>query len=701
MTGKIVTSKNTSALVFAATMTLAGFLLFQVQLVLGKFILPWFGGSASTWLVCMLFFQVALLVGYAHAYAITLPLTIHRQAQLQIGILVLTLLLLPIAPSDDWKPVDASDPTWRILGLLAVCVGLPYIALATTTPLLSRWLAHIAPDLNPVRFFAASNIGSFLGLLSYPFFFERLLPSMEQTRWWSWAYVLYAALFAACGMLTISHAPNSKVSNSSALRTGNGDPLLMWVFYSALGSALLIATTNAITQWSAVVPFLWVVPLSAYLLTFVIAFGYPRAYHRMLFGAAFLLLAGMSLALPVPEASLFLFIALVVQTATLFAGCMICHAEMERLQPEPARLPKFYLAIAAGGALGGIAVVLGAPFLFKDYFEHPLVLSAIAALALWHMWPRGQGSRLVRMAAACLAGVVFLNGLAKIAADEIGGNTLVERVRNFYGVVKIVRQFPDEPKEYTLSIFQSGIDQGGQFQDPERRMQAICGFDLRSGLGYALAYHTKRRDGGPQTPLRIGVIGLGAGMIATLAREGDSIRYYELNPAVFNLSSRHFSFLKDSKAKIDVLLGDGRLVLGRQLKANDRQKFDVLVLDAFRGASPPMHLMTKEAFAIYFGHLAENGILAVNFELDTFEVAPLHRGLAKQLQTNVRWFETKEDGEYCQAPISWAIYTHDQAFFDAPIVRRAVSPWRDDGKSELVWTDKDSNLMSIVNWTRP
>ena len=384
-----MTSRNTTALVFAATMTLAGFLLFQVQLVLGKFILPWFGGSASTWLVCMLFFQVALLVGYAHAYAITLPLTIHRQAQLQIGILVLTLLLLPIAPSDSWKPADASDPTWRILGLLTVCVGLPYIALATTTPLLSRWLAHIAPDLNPVRFFAASNIGSFLGLLSYPFFFERLLPSVEQTRWWSWAYVLYAALFAACGVLTISRAPNSKVADASALRTGNDDPLLMWVLYSALGSALLIATTNAITQWSAVVPFLWVVPLSAYLLTFVIAFGYPRAYHRVLFGGAFLLLAGISLALPVPETSLYLFIALVLQTATLFAGCMICHAEMVKLQPEPARLPKFYLAIAAGGALGGIAVVLGAPLLFKDYFEHPLVLSAIAGdRAVAHVAPR-------------------------------------------------------------------------------------------------------------------------------------------------------------------------------------------------------------------------------------------------------------------------------------------------------------------------
>jgi hypothetical protein len=681
-------------------MLLAGFLLFQVQLVLGKFILPWFGGSASTWLVCMLFFQVALLVGYAHAYAMTLPLPIPRQAQLQVGILVLTLLLLPIAPSDGWKPADASDPTWRILGLLAVSVGLPYIALATTTPLLSRWLAHIAPNLNPVRFFAASNIGSFLGLLSYPFIFERLLPSAEQTRWWSWAYVVYAALFAACSVLTVGQARETKAAGTGGPSAAHRDSLPLWVLYSALGSALLIATTNAITQWSAVVPFLWVVPLSTYLLTFVIAFGYPRAYHRALFGGAFLVLAGSSLAMPVPESSLYLFIALALQTATLFAGCMICHSEMVKLQPEPARLPKFYLAIATGGALGSIAIVLGSPVIFKDYFEHPLVLSAIAVITLRHMWLRGEAYKLGWVAAACLAGALFLYGLATALRDEIGGSTLVDRIRNFYGVVKIVRQHQDDPNTYTLSLFQAGIDQGGQFQAPERRMQAICGFDLHGGLGYALAYHAKRRKGGPRTPLRIGVIGLGAGMIASLGREGDTIRYYELNPAVLELTSRHFTFLKESKAKVDVLLGDGRLVLERQLKANDRQRFDVLVLDAFRGASPPMHLMTQEAFAIYLGHLADNGILAVNFALDTFEVAPLHRGLASRFGTHVRWFETKEDEEHCQAPISWAVYTQDLAFFEAPIVRHAVSAWRDDGRSELTWTDQDSNLISIINWIR-
>ena len=693
-----MTSRTTAALAFAATMLLAGFLLFQVQLVLGKFILPWFGGSAATWLVCMLFFQVALLVGYAYAYALTLPFPIRRQAQLQVAILVVSLALLPIAPSDGWKPTDASDPTWRILGMLTVCVALPYIALATTTPLLSRWLAHIEPTLDPVRFFAASNIGSFLGLLSYPFLFERLLASADQTRWWSWAYVFYVAMFAVCAWLTLAHAQGDEGAAQSKWRSVQGrHPVALWIGYSALGSALLLATTNAITQFAAVVPFLWVVPLSCYLLTLVITFGYARAYNRTVFGVLFLVLAGTILALPVPETSFRLFIQIVLQAATLFAGCMICHGEMVRLQPPPAALPRFYLAVAAGGALGGLGIVLGAPLVFSDFFEHPIVLVAIAAAALLRMLTAAEGRmRWAVGAAACIAALYFLGGLS--ARDELRGNTVVERIRNFYGVVKIVRADEADPKEFMLSLFQAGIDQGGQYQTPERRMQAICGFDWESGLGMALAYHAKRRAGGPQTPLRIGVIGMGAGMIATLGREGDILRYYELNPAVLELTSRHFTFIKDSKAKVDVLLGDARLVLERQLKANDPQNFDVLVLDAFRGASPPMHLMTKQAFQIYFGHLAENGILAVNFELDTFEVAPLHRGMANEFGVNVGWFETRTDEDHCQAPISWAVYTRDNEFFGAPIVRKAVSPWRDGGKSQLVWTDQDSNLMSIVNW---
>jgi len=683
-------------------MGLAGFLLFQAQPLLAKYILPWFGGSASTWLVCLLFFQVALLAGYAYAYLVTLPLSLTRQVQVQLAVLLVSLLMLPITPADSWKPLDVHSPTWRILALLTACVGLPYLVLATTTPLLSRWLAHIEPSLDPARLFAASNIGSFIGLLSYPFVFERLMSSGQQTRWWSWVFALYAVLLVVCAYVALKGDRQRQEHQMSALSlaASPGDPLASWVFLSALGSILLLATTNAITQWAAVVPFLWIVPLSLYLLTFVIAFGDHRLYDRTAFGVGFLLLAGTTFFFTGPSSSLNFLFQLALQAATLFAGCMLCHAEIVRLRPEPARLPKFYLAIAAGGALGGILVALLAPFVFNDYFEHPLVLSAIGALAFTLMLRDAQARSKVWIApAAYAAGLYFLGGVAAGTWEEIATDrNLVERVRNFYGVVKILRENKDDPEEYGLVMQQAGTDQGVQFQAPARKMEVVCGFNEASALGLTLAHHAKRRAGGPLTPLRIGVIGLGAGMVAGLGREGDIIRYYELNPAVLDLMNKHFTFVRDGKARIDIQLGDARLVLERQLRANNAQQFDVLVFNAFRGASPPLHLMTKEAFDIYLAHLAADGILAVNFEVETFEMAPLHRGMARELGLIVRWFETPE-ADNCEGPISWALYTRDRIFFEAGPVKAAISPWRDRSRSELVWSDSDHNLMSIINWS--
>ena len=275
---------------------------------------------------------------------------------------------------------------------------------------------------------------------------------------------------------------------------------------------------------------------------------------------------------------------------------------------------------------------------------------------------------------------------------------LVERVRNFYGVVKVLREVDEDTKQSSLVMQQAGVDQGAQYQSPERRMEPACGFDKASALGLAVAHNARRRAGGPSAPLRIGVVGLGAGMIAAHGRAGDTMRYYELNPAVLGLVDRHFTFVKDGKAKTDVLLGDGRLVLERQLQAGEAQGFDILVLNAFRGASPPMHLMTKEAFDIYLAHLAADGILAVNFEFEMFEMAPLHRGMARRFGMEARWFDPK-GGDGCEGAISWALYTRDKAFFETPPVRSAISPWRDGGsRPDLVWTDSDSNLMSIINW---
>lgn len=691
-------SPRAIAVLYGATMGLAGFLLFQVQPVMAKYILPWFGGSAATWIVCMLFFQLALLAGYAYVYVVTRPFRLAWQVLFQIALLAAALFALPITPADSWKPVASGDPTWRIILLLTFSVGAPYALLATTSPMLQRWLAQLPVKIEISRLFAVSNLGSFLGLLSYPFVFERVMSSQEQTWLWSVMFCVYAALLGLCALVAwrkgAERVPGLDHVVSADKR---GGPAILWIVYSALGSVLLLATTNQITQWSAVIPFLWIAPLSLYLLTFVIAFGSQRHYRRPAYVAAFLLLASLSFLLPTPDTASTLAVAVVVQCLTLFSGCMICHAEMVRLQPEPARLPGFYLATSIGGALGGLLVALVAPLILADYWEQTLAIVFIAILALrleataTSSWRRGWAP------AIALAAAVFVLALGAQLISEISlSRDLVARVRNFYGVVKVLREEGETPEEASLVMQQAGVDQGSQFIAADRRKEPACAFTADSAVGQAIFRNARRRSD-PQAPIRIGIVGLGAGMLAALGRPGDVIRYYELNPAVKDLVDRHFSFVRDSDATVEVALGDGRLLLEREAAGGRSQRFDVIVMNAFRGASPPMHLMTKEAFDIYLRHLEPDGVLAINFELDTLEVAPLHRGLAAATGMEVNWVETAgEDG--CEDPISWALYTRDKRFWEVPEIKAALSPWRDGSNSQLLWTDRNSSLMSIVPW---
>lgn len=682
-------------ILFAATMGFAGFLLFLVQPMAGKLILPWFGGSASTWIVSMLFFQAALLAGYIYAYGLTLPLSLSTQAKTQIAVVVAALLLLPVTPSDAWKPTGSEDPTWRIIAILATSVGVPYMVLATTTPLLSRWLARAAPGASPAPFFAIANAGAFAGLIAYPFLVEPNLTSREQSLAWSAGFALYAAMLAGCALLVLRSGDDVARGSVSvkAIAPSVPDSLLAWIGFSALGSVLLLATSNAITLYSAVVPFLWVLPLGVYLLSFVVAFGAPRVYRRRPWALAFLALCGVQLLLTYPDTAGELLIQLIVECGVLFAGCMICHGELARRQPTTERLPKFYLAVAAGGAIGGLLTAVVSPLILKQFFEHQIALIAIALVAFVHLLRARSG---LMKAAAGATGAFFAIGVASAVQTELDTRSiLVERVRNFYGVLEVVKEREADPDKYSLALRQAGVDQGWQFQKDEFKLTPPCGYDEASALGLALRHQASRRAN-PDAPLRIGVVGLGAGMVAGLGHTGDVLRYYELNPAVVDLAQRYFSFLRDGKAKADVLIGDARLVMERQIERGERQEFDILVMNAFRGASPPMHLMTKEAFETYLAHLSPNGILAINFDLDTFEMAPLHRGMARAFGLNARWFETPK-GPDCEAPISWALYTRDPAFFTLPEVVRAVTAWRDNGQAEIVWTDRSSNLMSILN----
>ncbi len=677
-------------------MFLAGFLLFLAQPMLAKFILPWFGGSATTWTVCMLFFQLALLAGYAWARAATSAPALRAQAVLQLVVLCAAAVLLPITPSEALKPADADHPVARILSLLVVCVGAPYAVLATTSPVLQRWLHHLEPRGLTSRFFAVSNLGSFLGLLSYPFAFEPFVSSPVQTRLWSIGFCVYGVLFAVCAVATL-RAPQMPGGRNVAAGA-NEDRVAGWIVWSSLGSVLLLATTNQIAQWSAVVPFLWVLPLGLYLLTFVAAFARQSLYRRGWFFAVFCVLAAIALGAARPTTTGALLAQLALQCATMFTGCAICHAEMAKLQPPAPRLPVFYLWISIGGALGGAFATLAAPLIFSDYWEHQIVLTAVAALAAWRL-ARDDQSLAAR--ALVLAGLgVFVAGLAAFASDIAANRSLVvERVRNFYGVVKVLAEEVDDPNEFALVMQQAGVDQGSQYQLAARRLEPACAYGPQSGVGLALAARRKGGEGGPPTPLRIGVIGLGVGMIAGLGVAGDSIRFYEINPAVVDLARRRFSFLSSSVASTQVVHGDGRVLLEREARAGQKQNFDILIVDAFRGASPPIHLMTREAFAIYLEHLAPDGVLAVNFEVEILEAAPLHRGLAAAFGLGVNWLETPR-GRNCEQPVSWALYTSDQAFWASPAIAGAISSWRDGADTKLLWRDASGNLASLVNWRK-
>ena len=702
------------------TAGLAGFLLFLVEPMMGKYILPWFGGSASTWSVCLLFFQSALLVGYFYALAISERLSLRVQTILQLVLLAAAIVFLPIQPADYWKPVDASDPVGRILATLALSVGLPYAVLATTSPLLQRWVSLIDPSRRVTRYFAISNFGSFLGLLSFPFVVEPMLTSPQQAIYWSYGFGAYALCFAACAIFVAVRRPravspeaDSPVPADGTAAVAAGAPsaegrrflrsdVIAWIGWATGGTLLLLASTNLVTEWITVVPLLWVLPLALYLLSFVLVFASAGYYRREIYLPLFIVLASGSLFIGRQESTVAMLAQIVLLSACMFAGCMICHGEIVATTPTARRLTGFYLAISFGGFLGGALVAFVAPAIFPDVWEYQISILAVAGAAIF-MEIKKQG-----ILARHIPKPVF-QGLALAFAVLLGGyvirevgrsGSVVWQARNFYGVVKVVDNHDPALTERVISMFQSGVDQGNAWVAPELQNRPACDFGETSGVGLALRYVKARRDGGPNTPIRVGIIGLGVGMTLGYAKLGETVRFYELNPAVADAASQVFPFIRNTKATVEIVLGDGRLSLERETKIATFQKFDILVLDAFRGSSPPMHLMTKEAYEIYLSALKPDGILAVDLDLWNFELSPLHRGFSQTFNLPVGWFSTPDMVDDCDDGISWTLYTRDEGFWKIKRVARNCSDWPDRSDRTIVWTDKNTNLLSVMCWTQ-
>lgn len=662
----------------AATIFFSSFLLFLVQPLIAKQILPWFGGAASVWATCLVFFQSALLAGYAYAHSTTRLLAPRRQSALHLALLAASLLILPIVPGTRWQPGAESEPALLILGLLIATIGLPYFLLSTTSPLVQVWFWRSSGNPVPYRLFALSNLASLLALLSYPVLVEPFFSLALQAKAWSVAYAAFAALCA----VTAWRSTSGSMRAAAPEQEPQSEPpppsrALLWIVLAAAGSCLLLAVTSHLTQNLASIPFLWVVPLSIYLVTFILCFDHPRWYRR---GAYLALVAVLTPAMAWYSDSLELRVAAPLYAAGLFVCCMFCHGELARLRPAPRFLTSFYLMISLGGALGALLVAIGAPKLLPGYYELGIVLTGCAALLFLRVRSGIRapllvlGSGLVVILTASLA---VLNVRAHLDDTRIS-------VRNFYGVVR-TRDYP-APVPFRV-MFHGAINHGGQFLDPAMEMRPASYFGATSGYGRTFA----SLDAGPR---RVGVIGLGAGAIAAYARRGDVFRFYEIDPQVVQVAESEFTFLRKSPARTDVILGDGRL----SLESEPDQHYDLLAVDAFSGDSIPMHLLTREAMATYVRHLDSEGAIVFQATNRFVDIAPVVARLAAEFgMTAVLVSDSPPATAHWTSRTRQIIVSANRELLEAEPIRSAAVGLRPD-PSMRVWTDDFYNLLRILEW---
>ncbi len=672
---------------YAITVFLGAFLLFLVQPLLARYILPWYGGSPAVWTTCMMFFQIFLLGGYLYAHLVGTRLSRRQQAVAHLLLLAVSLVFLPITPSETFRAAPG-HPITGILSLLALSVGLPYLVVSSSSPLLQRWYHLVTPNKSPYRLYALSNVGSLLGLLLYPFVVEPWLGVGTQTRVWSIAYGGYVVFCSWCALALLFRPPAvarvTTTTETAGRRSVSLSEKILWLALAACGSAALLATTNQMCQNVAVVPFLWVLPLALYLGSFIICFDHDRWYDRR-FWLPLLMVSYIAIAFLLritSDANIGL--QIFAFSTTLFACCMVCHGELVRSKPAPNQLTFFYLTIAAGGALGGVLVTIVAPLVFNGYWEYHIALVAcyiLAAVSILSDLPRSsvrpwfqRHAHVLAVAGTWVWILVFGGDIVSERADTLAMS------RNFYGVLRVYEGF-EGTERWRRYLWHGDISHGCQYLHPVFRKLRTHYYSLDSGIAMAIEQHPRREDG-----LNIGVVGLGTGTIAAYGRYNDALRFYEINPDVLKINKEYFTFLEDTPAEVNVVLGDARISLEKELRDNGEDQFDVLVLDAFSSDAIPIHLLTKEAFVTYRRLLKPDGILAVHISNQHFDLEPLIQGVARDLSMIAILIVNEEDEDNEIFASDWALLTENAEFIANETVSQAITPWLAEQK-KVVWTD--------------
>jgi hypothetical protein len=677
---------------FAITIFSGSFLLFLVQPIIAKELLPQFGGSASVWLTCLVFFQSALLLGYAGADRLVTAVPARWQTVL-VGVLVLAAAAtLPIVPAVRGGPacsgLAATNPALGVLATLAVTVGLPYVLVSATSPVVQSWYACSLPSRSPYVLFALSNLASMLALFGYPLLLEPWVGTHWQAYGWSGAYLAWAALIMACAIAARTRGQGSTdVAAEDAVASPQLPPASQhgeWLLLSGLGSWLLLALTRHLTRDVAAIPLLWILPLAVYLLTFIVAFS-----DRHWLSARALTLSGI--------VALLLYAAFTAWTSWpgaddhglpiaapigLFCGvlagtCLLCNGGLARSRPAPRYLTRFYLTLSLGGAAGAVLIGLVAPAVMNVDFDLEIGMVACALLVVWRI--RHQHRALLILSA--LTAVLVLAAAGLVVQQFYDGTVLARR--NFYGNLRVY-DWDLGAAGPARSLANGIIVHGTQNLAPALRRRPTEYYGDASGIGHAMAALQK-----DPAPHRIGVIGLGTGTMAAYGRRGDVMRFYEINPQVIDIAQREFTFLRDSAARVEVAQGDARLSLGTEAP----QRFDVLVIDAFTGDAIPVHLLTVEALDLYLHHLQPHGIIAFHVSNLYLDLVPVVQRLAQARRLATLLVDSDQEDDF-NTSSSWMLVSPDPrtlAVHEIAAVAQTVP-----SNTTRLWTDDFNDLLPFL-----
>ncbi|MBS1822171.1 MAG: fused MFS/spermidine synthase [Acidobacteria bacterium] len=695
-------------LLYGSTTFLSAFLLFAIEPLAAKQLLPALGGSSAVWLTCLVFFQVTLLLGYLYAHWITGPgLGTARQRRLHTALIALALLALGSNLLFKAVPTSTDQPVLAIFWALGHSIGLPFLLLASTSPLLQVWLARreaaTTGEPAPVwyRLFALSNAGSLIALLAYPTLIEPHLTLRTQRILWSAAFVLFAVLAYLIATQLRSTVPTSELSSRpdpeqakrvegeverpASLPAASRTHRWLWFLLPLAAAMQLSAVTAHLTVNIAAIPLLWVLPLAVYLMTFIVAFDRPALYKRpIVVRLLVVMLASLGYALSKADFSLPIGLTIAFFLVECFVACLFCHGEAYRLRPQRAsEATLFYLLVAAGGATGTFLVGIAFPLIFSANYDLALAFFATAACALAAMWNEGWAQRLLWTTASVLLFVLVM-------ALHIGyeRQSLVA-VRNFYGTLQVKQSVALIQHSPMRTLLHGTIQHGTQIFSPEFSRVPTTYYATDSGAGLALRFCCNDR------PRKIGVIGLGTGTLAAYGQPGDSIRFYELNPQVPPIARNLFTYLRDSGAATSIVPGDARTSLTSELANRQPQNFDILVVDAFSGDAIPLHLLTIEAIRLYVAHLKPTGILAFHISNQYLNLAPELGLLAAEAHLDARDFDSASKDDRGEFRAEWVLMTADPTFFAQHEVAFEATHIATVPGLRL-WTDDYSSLLPLL-----